>query len=499
MFKIWKKSLVAFVLVGSLSTGNGAAYATSTNSNTTSAEQKKSETSSNTETKNRTATSGIGEKQSNRQSGTTGGDSTKNTANSSDTQKKSDKDELSVKSPNVMLMDADSGAVLYKKEESKPLFPASITKIMTCLIALEKGKLTDTITFSRESVNQAKGSNIGRKEGEQLTLEQALYAMMLESSNECAYSVAEHIGGSYAKFIKLMNQKAKELGCKDTNFTNASGLPDEKHVTTAYDMALIAKAAYQNKEFRKIAGSVTYTIPATNKNQKSYTLHNHNKLISSNETGKYLYQYCVGGKTGYTVVAKHTFVAYAKKGNQNLIYVVLNNDGTSLYTDAKAAFDYGFKNYTNYSIKEKDGNLSSKALADLINEAGRSATAARLEGDGVITLPKNAEFSDVTKELDTATAQGDVLGTLLYKYKGNTVGAVNIVKSNEPTATKTEVKTKKKHHVLRNIIIILIVVAVAIYLRMVYVAAVKRRRRAERRRKAARKRDREQRRDRDLD
>ena len=152
-------------------------------------------------------------------------------------------------SPSVILMEESTGTILYEKNSDEAHYPASITKIMTTLLALENGNLSDMVTFSDDAINNTEGSGIARDYGEQMTLEQCLYGVMLESANECAYAVAEHVGGTVENFVDMMNAKAKELGCTNTHFANPHGLQDENHYTTAHDMALIAQAAYQNETF----------------------------------------------------------------------------------------------------------------------------------------------------------------------------------------------------------------------------------------------------------
>ena len=157
-----------------------------------------------------------------------------------------------VQSPSVILMEMSTGTVLYEKNSDERNYPASITKIMTTLLALENSDLNEVVTFSDDAINNTEGSGIYRDYGEQMTMEQCLYAVMLNSANECAYAVAEHVGGTVENFVDMMNAKAKELGCTNTHFANPHGLQDENHYTTAHDMALIAQAAYQHETFRII-------------------------------------------------------------------------------------------------------------------------------------------------------------------------------------------------------------------------------------------------------
>lgn len=161
----------------------------------------------------------------------------------------------------AIVIEASTGTVLYEKNSHQQFYPASITKVMTALLATEKSGLDEDVTFSEDAVFKTEGSGIARDVGEVMTMEECLYGMMLESANECAYAIAEHTGKEYSRFITMMNKKAKSLGCKDTHFNNPHGLPDEEHWTCAYDMALICKEALSNDIFRRIVNTKRYTIP----------------------------------------------------------------------------------------------------------------------------------------------------------------------------------------------------------------------------------------------
>ena len=169
----------------------------------------------------------------------------------------------------AILMELQTGTILYSKNIHQREYPASTTKILTTLIAAERCQMDEIVTFSSDAIYNTisveRSSSIWRDIGEKMTMEECLYAVMLESANECAYAVAEHVGGSLSKFVKMMNDKAEELGCTSSHFANPHGLPDEKHYLTAHDMAVIARAAYQNETFRLICGTKRYTIPPTNK------------------------------------------------------------------------------------------------------------------------------------------------------------------------------------------------------------------------------------------
>ena len=242
----------------------------------------------------------------------------------------------------AILMDVDSGEILYAKGIDEKRAPASTTKIMTAMLALEKVPFDTQITFTDEVNNIEPGStHIGIKPGETLTMKDCAYAILLASANEVSSGVAEYIGGTVPKFVDEMNQRAKELGCKNTHFVNANGLYDENHYTTARDLALIAQAAFQNETFREIIKTPYYIVPKTNITNEERWLNNHHKMVLD---GAQHYEGCLGGKTGYTVKAGNTLVTYAERNGTTLVCVVLA-DNVSHYDDTKAIFDYGFTNF----------------------------------------------------------------------------------------------------------------------------------------------------------
>ena len=244
----------------------------------------------------------------------------------------------------AVVMDAASGAVLYGKEADSRQYPASITKVMTALLAVENCSMDDIVTFSSEAVNgiEPGSSSAGINVGAELTVEDTLYALMLVSANEAGAALAEHISGSDEAFADLMNQRAAELGCTGTHFTNPHGLPDEDHYTTAHDMALILRAAMQYDEFRKIAETDTYTLEKSDTLTDTLELWNHSKIIRENSD--YYYEYAEGSKPGYTMAARNTLVTYAKKGNVELICTILKDYGADQsYYDTTDLFEWGFE------------------------------------------------------------------------------------------------------------------------------------------------------------
>ena len=286
-------------------------------------------------------------------------------------------DDILLYSSACVVMDTQSNAILYSKNRSDRHYPASTTKILTTLLALERTKLSDTITFSEEAVNSINwwdSSNMEIEPGDQLTVEQTLYGIMLQSANEAAYGMAEYVSGSVEAFAQDMTDYAISLGCRLTHFTNASGLHDDNHYTTAKDLATIASAASKNEDFRKITGTVSYSVeninykamvPETEESPEvgntdsetdeanteeplelvpePFLLYNHHKMVNN----EYPYEGCYGGKTGYTEEARNTLVTYAKRGDLDLVCVVMDcpGGGNYIYEDTALALDYCFENY----------------------------------------------------------------------------------------------------------------------------------------------------------
>ena len=249
---------------------------------------------------------------------------------------------ISVPSSSAILMDQDSGRVLYSKNINDVRLIASTTKIMTAVIAIESGKLDDTITITEE-MTKSHGSGIYIKEGEKISLRNLVYGLLLRSGNDAALAIETSLGG-HDKFINLMNKKANEIGMSNTTFNNSSGLDDEEkgNYSTVYDMALLMKYANNLFDFKEIDSTKKITLE-TNKNVYSWT--NKNKLLHS-------YKYCNGGKTGYTKKAKRTLVTSASKNGVNLIAVTFNDKDD--FNTHKKLYEYGFLNYKNYLIINKD-------------------------------------------------------------------------------------------------------------------------------------------------
>lgn len=340
----------------------------------------------------------------------------------------------SIDTPSAIVIEVNSGAVLYEKNSDQVSYPASITKVLTTLLALENSELDEIVTFSDDAINYNQGdtSHIARDYGEQMTMKECLYAVMLESANECAYAVAEHVGqklgGNYQTFIDLMNERAKELGCTNTHFTNANGLPDENHWTSARDMALISAEAYKNENFRIIVGTRSYRIPPTNKHDEITPLNNHHAMISNYKTRNHLYEYCTGGKTGYTNAAGATLVSYAEKDGLALVCVVMRTNTGVYYTDTKNMFEHCFQNFQKVSIGDNGtaGEDDSKKNGIMSNYEAY----VKLDENAQIILPITADVADVKMALVDKELPNGVVAQLNYTYGNHLVGSADVVFSN---------------------------------------------------------------------
>ena len=330
--------------------------------------------------------------------------------------------------------DLASGEVDYAQNIFNKMYPASITKVLTSLIALKYGNLSDKVTFSNDCISfmQPGDSSVGLKEGNVISLEQALYATLLASANEAAYAVAENVGKNaghdYNWFIQQMNEECKSLGGNNSNFVNANGLHDDNHYTCARDMALIGREIWRYPEFLKICQEQSYKIPASDTTEEHVFPQHHKMLIKEN---KNYYQYVVAGKTGYTSNALSTLITLADNGNMKLVCVVLRTHGVNIYPDTKNLFEYAFNNFQKIQVAdEKKPDEVEKFISAADSQSAVSAQSDGSEDtesvqtggneyqpleDGYVILPKDVSYKDI--DYDTGE------GTIRYIYDGHQVGS----------------------------------------------------------------------------
>ncbi|MEG6521866.1 D-alanyl-D-alanine carboxypeptidase family protein [Desulfotomaculum sp. 1211_IL3151] len=322
----------------------------------------------------------------------------------------------------AVLLDAKSGTVLYGKEEHKKMYPASTTKVLTALLALERSQLTKQVTIG-PNPSKAGGTSIWLQEGEQLTLEELLHALMLNSANDAGVAIAEHIAGSVDKFAELSNERAKQIGAKGTHFTNPHGMPGKEHYSTAYDLALIGREALKNQDLRKIITTINYEIPRADPEAQKH-LFNHNKLLWSKTYG---YKGATGLKTGYTVDAGQCIIASAERDGMELIAVVLRSEGFNIWTDASKLLDYGFENFTSRQLVK-----GGQVMADVPVQYGKGSVKLLTKNDLYYTFPKEGNIdlhvtTEPDEEVSAPVTKGEVLGAVIIRKGEEIVGKVPLV------------------------------------------------------------------------
>ena len=367
----------------------------------------------------------------------------------------------------AIVMEAGTGTILYAKNIHEELYPASTTKIMTCLLAVENATLADEVTFSNEAVFSVPqgGSNIGMDVGQSITLEQALYGIMVGSANEVANAVAEHVSGSISAFVDLMNKRAKELGCTNTHFSNTNGLQADDHYTSAYDLALISKAFFSNELLCKIGNTARYHFTASDNQPDDFYLNNKHKLIS----GEMSYEGIVGGKTGYTDLARETLVTCAEKDGLRLICVVFMEESPSQFTDTVTLLNYGFNNFKPVNVSDTDTRYmpDDSLFFESDNDVfGRSGTILKLGKNDQIIIPKTATIEDADYEIqyDLTDSEKSQLPTAIarvaYSFNGASIGNAYVCYSSAAGSSAADSQVADKTIFIN--VRILLVIAVAI-------------------------------------
>ena len=341
-----------------------------------------------------------------------------------------DSDNLKTYCPSCILIEANTGKILYEKNSNDVRFPASTTKIMTAILTVENCNLDDVATVSHNAVYSIPYdyTHASLKEGEELTIEQLLYALMIPSANDAAIVLAEHISGSVEEFAKLMNKRAEELGCKNTHFVNPNGIHSKDHTSTSYDLALMGKFAMQNSIIRKIVSTTQFTLPATNKYSKTDRIFNNsNDLL--NTYSRYYYEGTTGVKTGYTGEAGNCIIASARKNDFEVILVVLGGESTNTglsqrYLDCKTLFDYAFNNYSLKTLNEKNAVLKQITVRGATEETQNLNVLIK---DKIEIFSENsADLSSLEPEITldenlmAPISANSAIGKITYNYDGQT-------------------------------------------------------------------------------
>ena len=324
------------------------------------------------------------------------------------------------------LMDADSGTFLYAKNIDEELFPASTTKLMCCLLAVENCSLNEEITVYQSAIdaNEPDGSHMGLRAGEKFTLEELLYGIIINSANEACNVVAEHIAGSMDAYVEMMNRRAMELGCTHTHFVTTNGLHSEDHYTSAHDLALIARAFFSHEILCTIARTPRYVIEENDAHME-HSLRSKNKLYPGQE---YAYAELLGSKTGFTSKSRQTLVSCAQKGEMRLICVIMKEETPAQYTDTLALFEYGFSHFSRGGAEELEERFAIRDPDFFGSESLFGSTGSLMEIDrgSHILLPEGITAGMLDTNISYEALPKDTVARIDYSYHGVTLGSTSV-------------------------------------------------------------------------
>jgi len=340
--------------------------------------------------------------------------------------------------PNLLIGETNSERILYERNADEKIYPASITKLLTAILVVENCELDEIVTVSENAVFSVPTGyvNANLQVGEEITVEDLLYVMLIPSANDAANALAEHVGGSIESFSDMMNTRAKELGCTGSNFTNPSGLQEKEHYTTTRDLYLISKEAVTKPIIKKIIKTTQYTLPETNKytDTKMKRIFTTTNYMIRQSLTKYYCDYCIGGKTGYTTEAKNCVVEYAEKDGIELIAVVMGENASvkgKKFLNAKTMFEYVFENYENKQVAKQNEkyetikiNNATKDTKDL-DILYKENINILVDIDNNKEIEKEIEYSDIKAPIQ----KGDIVGKVTYKYDGITYTTELIAKN----------------------------------------------------------------------
>lgn len=389
----------------------------------------------------------------------------------------------------ALLIEAESGVVLYEKNSRVTMYPASITKLMTALLVLENCSLDEMVPFSQKAVFSlpAGASHIAINPGEELSVEHCLYGLLLASANEVANALAEYVGGSMEDFAVLMNNRMKELGATGTNFANPSGLHEDEHYTTCYDMALLCRELMQNKTFIKINGTTSYVIPPTNLQPLKRPINTTHKLLRKGSTN---YSGAFGGKTGHTDIAGNTLITFAERNGMTLICIVMKSDANHIYSDTTSLLDYGFSYFKEVSISESESsfdfteNLINSSDYPLFNNPNPTLS---LSDNSYVYIPATAEFKDLEYTVSTSD-NSNIFSTITYTYNGHFVGKAYLLAtaSEVPDSTERDLPSDEEpplriieilpFHIIIFVSAIILIIALIVYLKLTRITRMRRKR-----------------------
>lgn len=373
-----------------------------------------------------------------------------------------------------IVMDMDSGAILYAKNIDDKHYPASITKVMTALVALQNYKMDETVKFTWDDIGflEYGDAHIAIKEHEEVLMEDCMYGMLLASANEVSHAIGAHMEGGYEAFLAEMNKVSAEIGCKNSHWMNTHGLHDPEHYTTVRDMAIIGSEVFQYEKFREITGTYQHVIPETALTNEVRYVHQNHKMIR--EGHQHYYEYCVGGKTGYTDQALTTLVTFATKDDMNLVAVVMrtHGGGNNAYQDTREMLEFAFDNFQKTPItKEMIGNEHIESI---------SANAH-------VTLPEGVTVQQLTCSYTEPTELEDMTGDVIFYYGENPVGEAEAtiteeyykqlhnIKEEKPKQDKDTSKEKKGMPIILKVIVTILFTGIILFTALTIYVVLKRR------------------------
>lgn len=358
-------------------------------------------------------------------------------------------DNLTIYSPNAILIERETNKILYEKNAYEKKYPASTTKIMTAILALENCQLTDVATVSYDAIMTVPSgyTTANLQLDEELTIEQLLNLLLISSANDAGNVIAEHIAGSVESFASMMNTKAAELGCKNTHFTNPYGKQDSNHYSTAYDLALIADYCMDNSVFRDIVKKTAYTLGPTNKHDSERTFTTTNSLLeedNSNRADNYYYAHAIGVKTGFTTQAGNCLIGAAESNGLEVISVILDGTQTSnglsqRYLDTITLFDFAFDNYAINKVKSSNDYVQTVEIDNATKDT-KNLDLLVQDSINIFIEKENIDnellpIIELNEDLQAPIAKGDVVGTITYDidgitYSSNLIASKDVLKSN---------------------------------------------------------------------
>ena len=367
-----------------------------------------------------------------------------------------------IKAPNLLLAETKTGKILYEKKADEKIYPASITKLMTAILVVENCELDDIAVVSENAVKSVPSGyvNANLQVGEELTIEDLMYVMLIPSANDAANVLAEHVGGSIESFSAMMNTRAKELGCTGTNFTNPSGLHQETHYTTTRDLFLIAKEAISKSLIKKIIGTTSFTLNNTEKYTKTKRVFTSTNYMKQKNLSKYYCDYCIGGKTGYTGEAKNCVVEFAQKDGVELTAIVMGENASvkgKKFLDAKEMFEYAFKNYENNHIAVKNEKYETVK----INNATKDTKMLNVLYESDVQILQEKNNTDATQNIEKIVEYNNLKAPI---QKGQIIGKINYEYEGISYSTNLIAGTDVEESKMLSIIIRLLIVAFIIYI-----------------------------------